>query len=220
MPQPPRRSRRAHPRPIRVRMYNVGFGDCFLVVFPATAEQPVRKLLLIAAPSRATPHSRPRRWWRSSSTISSRRALAACLTWMSSSRRIATPTISPDLILSCGRRSSSASSDAMDRVRRGCRSDPVARQARTPCARSIRCLPCRSGKWRIVADACSGRGDQRRSGRNAQAGFRRQSQTPVPRGGDLRLAPDRDPDAARHLGPFAGPVARRRSAQGHGSTSG
>lgn len=31
--------------PIRVRMYNVGFGDCFLVMFPATAENPARKVL-------------------------------------------------------------------------------------------------------------------------------------------------------------------------------
>ena len=55
MPQPPRRSRRAHPRPIRVRMYNVGFGDCFLVVFPATAEQPVRKVLFDCGSIKSNP---------------------------------------------------------------------------------------------------------------------------------------------------------------------
>lgn len=33
------------PPPIRVRMYNVGFGDCFLVVFPETAQHTARKVL-------------------------------------------------------------------------------------------------------------------------------------------------------------------------------
>lgn len=61
MASPPRRRRRpaaAGPPPIRVRMYHVGFGDCFLVIVPATEAHPVRKILFDCGSIKGNPAHR------------------------------------------------------------------------------------------------------------------------------------------------------------------